>query len=95
MNALIEEIKAELSTRIEECGGEVVAEKLPTISTIKVWMKELLMNLIGNGLKFNKSAKPRVEVGCEEREKENDYLFTVRDNGIGIEEESGQNLQPL
>jgi light-regulated signal transduction histidine kinase (bacteriophytochrome) len=92
LNALIEEIKTELSTRIEQCSGEVVAGTLPTISTIKVWMKELLMSLISNGLEFNKSEKPRVEVNCEEREEENDYLFTVRDNGIGIEEENQEKI---
>ena len=47
-------------------------------------MKELLTNLIDNGLKFNRAEKPMVEVSCEEREKA--YLFKVRDNGIGIEE---------
>jgi len=68
---------------------------LPTISTQRVWMKELFMNLIDNGLKFNRSEKPIVEVTYEEREreklkgegKEKEYLFKVRDNGIGIEEE--------
>ena len=89
LNVLMEEIKTELSTRIVECGGEVVvAGKLPTLSSIKVWMNELLMNLIDNGLKFNKSEKPRVEISGVEREKEHDFLFTVKDNGIGIEEEN-------
>ena len=86
LNELMEEIKSDLSARIEERGGEVVvAGKLPTLSTQRVWMKELFMNLIDNGLKFNKSEKPRVEVSSEERE--GDYLFTVKDNGIGIEEQ--------
>jgi len=43
----------------------------------------MFMNLIDNGLKFNKSETPRVEVSCQEREE--DYLFKVQDNGIGIE----------
>lgn len=93
LNVLVAEIKAELSTRINECGGEVVvAGTSPNISTIKVWMKELLLNLIDNGLKFNESAKPRVEVGCEEREKEKDYLFRVKDNGIGVEGENQERI---
>ncbi len=84
LNELLEEIKSDLSARIEERGGEVVAGKLPTISTQRVWMKELLINLIDNGLKFNRAEKPRVEVSCEEQDR--DYVFKVKDNGIGMEE---------
>ena len=53
-------------------------------------MKEVLTNLIDNGLKFNKSDKPTVVVSCEEREK--DYLFRVKDNGICIEEKYQHNI---
>ena len=84
LNELLEEIKSDLSARIEERGGEVVAGKLPTISTQRVWMKELLINLIDNGLKFNRAEKPRVEVSCEKQDR--DYVFRVKDNGIGMEE---------
>jgi len=90
MDELLEEIKTDLSARIEGRGGEVVVGKLPPISTQRVWMKELFTNLIDNGLKFNRADKPRVEVGCEEREQ--DYLFRVRDNGIGIGEKYQANI---
>ncbi|MBA7540122.1 Phytochrome-like protein cph1 [subsurface metagenome] len=85
LTELLEEVKADLSARIEERGGEVEVGKLPTVSTQRVWMKELFTNLIDNGLKFNKSDKPRVEISCDASEKS--YLFKVKDNGIGIEEE--------
>jgi light-regulated signal transduction histidine kinase (bacteriophytochrome) len=84
LNELLEEIKSDLSARIEERGGEVVAGKLPSISTQRVWMKELFINLIDNGLKFNRAEKPRVEVSCEEQER--DYVFKVKDNGVGMKE---------
>jgi two-component system sensor histidine kinase/response regulator len=90
LNALLEEIKADLKVRIEERSGEVVVEKLPGIFTQRVWMKELLTNLIDNGLKFNKSDKPKVEISCEESEKS--YLFKVKDDGIGIEEKYQANI---
>jgi len=83
LNELLEEIKSDLRARFEERGGEVVAGKLPTMSIQRVWMKELLTNLIDNGLKFNRAEKPRVEVSYEE-DGEN-YIFEVKDNGIGIE----------
>ena len=86
LNELLEEIKADLSARIQDKGGELIVRKLPTVFTQRVWMKELFMNLIDNGLKFNVSENPRVEIRCEE--KENSYLFSVDDNGIGIEEKN-------
>ncbi|MCK4734219.1 MAG: hypothetical protein KAT65_17325, partial [Methanophagales archaeon] len=43
-----------------------------------------------NGLKFNKSNKPTVEVSGEEEDK--NYLFRVKDNGIGIEEKYQANI---
>ena len=85
LNELLEEIKSDLSARLEARGGEVVAGKLPTISIRRVWMKGLLTNLIDNGLKFNRAEKPRVEVSYGE-DGEN-RIFEVKDNGIGIEAE--------
>ncbi len=66
LNELLEEVKKDLKAIIEERGGEVVVEELPTFSTQRVWMRELFLNLIDNGLKFNKSRKPRVEVSYGE-----------------------------
>jgi len=83
LNEQLEKIKSDLRVRLEERGGEVVAGKLPTISTQRVWLKELLINLIDNGLKFNRAEKPRVEVSSEEDGKY--CIFEVKDNGIGIE----------
>ncbi len=84
LNELLDEISNDLSVLIEGRGGEVIAGKLPTISTQRVWMKELLITLIDNGLKFNLAEKPIVGVSCEEQEK--DYLFKVNDNGSGVKE---------
>ena len=101
LNELLEEIKSDLSARIEERGGEVVVHDLPTVSTQRVWMKELFTNLIDNGLKFSKSEKPRVEVSCEKISAvikfirdvpEEGWLFKVKDNGIGIEEKYQANI---
>ena len=55
---------------------------------IKVYKKLIglvFYNLITNGLKFNNSLNPRVEIAY--KEKERFYYFTVTDNGIGISPE--------
>ena len=79
LNKRLEEIKSDLRARFEERGGEEVAGKLPTISTQRVWMKELLTNLIDNGLKFNKSEK----LGREQtRERQHLLLLYTEKNWL-------------
>jgi light-regulated signal transduction histidine kinase (bacteriophytochrome) len=49
-------------------------------------MEEAFLNLINNAVKFSskiQDARPKVEIGCTEREQE--YEFYVKDNGIGID----------
>jgi light-regulated signal transduction histidine kinase (bacteriophytochrome) len=84
LNQLLEEIVADLEPSIQKNNGKVIFHNFPAVSVQRTWMKELFMNLIDNGLKFNKSKTPRVEVTYEE--KEPGLLFKVHDNGIGIEE---------
>jgi two-component system CheB/CheR fusion protein len=83
LNELLNEIQSDLEATIKEHKTKVVVDKLPVLSAQKVWMRQLFTNLISNALKFNESKTPKIEVLYEE--KENDHLFKVRDNGIGIE----------
>jgi light-regulated signal transduction histidine kinase (bacteriophytochrome) len=85
LNILLEEITFDLKSLIEKRDAEVVINRLPTIPVQRIWIKQLFLNLIDNGLKFNKSEIPRVGVECKVRPK--DYLFSVSDNGIGIKEQ--------
>ena len=80
LNDVLREIIADLNVteKVE------VVDKLPSIHSQRTWIKQLFTNLIGNGLKFNKSKIPKIEVMYQARGE--DHLFSVRDNGIGIEE---------
>ncbi|HUV03251.1 MAG TPA: hypothetical protein VMW67_07440 [Desulfobacteria bacterium] len=51
----------------------MLAGELPTISTQRFWMKELLITLIENGLSSKSVKRPRIEITCDEREEE--YLL--------------------
>jgi len=85
LNNLLGEIMTDLEPLMVKRDSHVVVTDLPTIQAQRTWLKQLFTNLIDNGLKFNESETPRVEVRCDEREKDN--LFAVRDNGVGIEEQ--------
>ncbi|MCS7083063.1 MAG: ATP-binding protein [Bacteroidetes bacterium] len=56
---------------------------LPTVWGDPLRLRQVLHNLITNGLKYNRSPLPRVQIGASE--SENEYIVYVRDNGIGID----------
>ncbi|QJW92960.1 ATP-binding protein [Frigoriglobus tundricola] len=76
-----------VAPRIAEAGAEVVIGPLPTLRCDRRWVREVLVNLITNGLKYNDQPHKRVEIGYTVPTAEGDppVLF-VRDNGIGIPE---------
>ena len=56
----------------------------PAIVVERTLLGQILRNLIGNGLKFNRSAQKMVEINWQEAPTAG-MKITVRDNGIGIE----------
>ena len=71
-----------LSESIERSGAEVTSGSLP-----KLWIKEshltqVFQNLIGNAIKYQKTAKPEVQI--EAKQDGDRWVVSVRDNGIGI-----------
>jgi signal transduction histidine kinase len=81
----------DLEVRIEDCSGTVTHDPLPTVRADPVQIRQLLLNLIGNGLKFQPlGGKPavRLSASCEGRL----WRFGVRDNGIGIDPQYFKNL---
>jgi PAS domain S-box-containing protein len=84
LNEVIGEIKYDMETTLNEKNGKIIYIKLPSIKTQKVWIKQVFSNLISNGLKFNESPNPKIWIKCEENKDQ--YIFSVKDNGIGIDE---------
>lgn len=83
LNKLIVEIEKDYKILMLEKDGKIILSELPTIETQRVWIKQVFSNLISNGLKFNNSKNPKIWIKYEE--KEDTHLFSVKDNGIGIE----------
>ena len=72
-----------LAAAIEEAHAVVTADPLPTVLADESQLVLLFQNLIGNAVKFHGDAPPAVHVAVEQRVGE--WVFSVRDNGIGIE----------
>jgi len=79
--AALDEATANLGRAIEENGAVVTHDDLPTVLADPTQFVQLFQNLIGNALKFC-DGTPRVHVAAERTGDE--WVFSVRDNGIGI-----------
>ncbi len=72
-----------LATPIQESKAVVTHDSLPTVMADPTQMAQLFQNLIGNAIKFRNADRPKIRITVEHQKDE--WLFAVRDNGIGIE----------
>ncbi|MEN6553938.1 MAG: PAS domain S-box protein [Methanobacterium sp.] len=73
-----------LGTAIGENNAEITVETLPVIFADKDQIIRVFQNLIGNAVKFRKErVQPKINVSA--RKEDNEYIFSVSDNGIGLE----------
>ncbi|MEM9483049.1 MAG: ATP-binding protein [Cyanobacteria bacterium P01_F01_bin.116] len=72
-----------LQGRIRETGAVITREQMPTLMADGIQLMQLFQNLIGNAIKFRSpEVSPEIHIGVERQE--DDWLFSVRDNGIGL-----------
>lgn len=83
-NEIFKNSISNLKFRIEEKNAVITCDKLPTLKADEIQMIQLLQNLIGNAIKFCNTV-PIIHISSEENG--NFYQFSVKDNGIGIEEQ--------
>jgi signal transduction histidine kinase len=79
-----------LQIEIDEKGAIVTHDHLPDIFTDETQMTQLFQNLIGNGIKFYKDETPRINISA--KRKDNEWIFSVSDNGIGIENKDAERI---
>lgn len=72
-----------LKAAIEERGAVLSHDALPTVLADATQLEQLFQNLLNNAVKYCPERRPEVHVGAEHRDGE--WVFTVQDNGIGIE----------
>jgi two-component system, LuxR family, sensor kinase FixL len=101
LNKIAREVLSDLEVKIEETKAIVTIKNLPVIDAEPTQIRQLIQNLIGNALKFQKpNTVPTVDIYTEE--VENDAKFgnlnkkyfrlIVKDNGIGFEEKAVEKI---
>lgn len=86
----LEKALINLRGRIAETGAKITYDSLPTILADGTQLMQLFQNLIGNAIKFRSGQPPEISISA--LRTEDDWLFAVRDNGIGIDSQFAERI---
>jgi PAS domain S-box-containing protein len=89
-NAVLDRVKQYLGLAIEENHATITSAHLPTILADEAQLVQLFQNLIGNAIKFHSDRPPHIHIDVQMDAAE--VLFSVRDNGIGIDPQFDQRI---
>lgn len=90
-NLLMQYVLDNLKVSIDEHDAEVSYENLPSFMGYPVQFMSLMQNLINNAIKYQPAgARPQVVVTATDQGDH--FLFSVRDNGIGIDPANAEKI---
>lgn len=84
-NKILNDVYIDLDQVIKESKVKITTTTLPVVKGNETALKRLFQNLLSNAIKFHKK-NVQPEVSITVLEQETAYLFSIKDNGIGIEE---------
>lgn len=84
LDSALSKALANLSDTLKTRNAKVNYSTLPKYYGNEMEFLMLFQNIIENGIKYNKSEEPRVEISYIETQEE--LILNFKDNGIGIEE---------
>jgi light-regulated signal transduction histidine kinase (bacteriophytochrome) len=83
-NTLLKEVLNDMAKSIQDSKAEIHFEPLPIINGFLSGLKSLFQNLITNAIKYRKSDTQTI-INITAQDKNNEWLFAIKDNGIGID----------
>lgn len=88
--AVLNQVISNLKIAIKESKAVVTHDKLPEVVADETQLVQLFQNLINNSLKFRDKKRPRIHISAERNSRE--WIFSVRDNGIGIDTQYAERI---
>ncbi len=83
MGAVLSYAQDNLLSAIKESRAVITHDRLPTVTGDAKQLAQVFQNLLSNAIKFHGDQPPRIHISAER--KQDEWLFSVRDEGIGIE----------
>lgn len=79
-----------LQRSIDESDAAITFDELPMVKYNEKQLTHLFQNLIHNAIKFKSDRDLKIHIGCDKQE--NEWVFSVKDNGIGIQKQSYERI---
>jgi PAS domain S-box-containing protein len=73
-----------LDASIRESGAVITTGDTPDVIGDRAQLVQLLMNLLGNAIKYRGPEPPRIDISAAMTSDQAGWIFSVQDNGIGI-----------
>jgi len=84
INSVVTEVQSDLAGLIESSSATIETSPLPVVRGFASELRMLFQNLLSNAIKYRSGEVPPViSISC--KEQSHNWLFSVEDNGIGIE----------
>lgn len=90
LESIVEQILEDLSLTIKDNDALVTVKPLPTVLANPQQMGQLFQNLVANAIRYRSEVTPRILI--QSQLKDNQWLISVQDNGIGIKSENFERI---
>lgn len=92
-NNIINEAKAFFEEDIRKKNIIFEADDMPKINCDPLLLKQVMINLISNAVKYTKSKRnPKIKISYENEDKKNDHIVSVKDNGVGFDNNMNEKI---
>lgn len=81
--SILKQVVFDLEVSIKENEAHVSYDSLPVVMADSSQLTQVFQNLISNAIKFRSEKTPEIEISA--KKKDNQWLFAVQDNGIGVD----------
>jgi len=85
LNMILQDITQDLGMLLKEEGVLIEIPELPRVRGNAMELRQMFQNFIQNSIKFRSERNPHIKILCERKDAH--WLFSISDNGIGIEKE--------